>query len=220
MRFDPGKHHRRSIRLKQYDYTQTGAYFVTACTQNRECFFGEIVDGVMRLTYVGEMIQKIWQELPEYYAGVGIDVFTIMPNHIHGIIILTNVGDPTIGAGPPVGAGPVGVGPRAYPHPITGQPRGVVPTGQVVAPMVLSLPDVVHRFKSLTTARYRKGVSENRWMPLCNRLWQHNYYEHIIRNEDELNRIRQYIEDNPLKWEMDRENPTAQEIKNREIWQV
>ena len=139
MRFDPGKHHRRSIRLKQYDYSRMGAYFVTACTQNRECFFGEIVDGVMRLTGVGEILQKIWQELPEYYAGVGIDAFTIMPNHIHGIIILTHIGAvPSVGVGPPVG-----VGPRAYPNPITGQPRGVVPTGksQGVAPTVMSLPE-------------------------------------------------------------------------------
>ena len=145
MSFDPGKHHRRSIRLKQYDYTQTGAYFVTACTQNRECFFGEIVDGVMRLTDVGEMIQKVWQELSEYYAGVGIDAFTIMPNHIHGIIVLT----------------PVGAGPGACPA--TGRPRGVAPT-------VMSLPDVVHRFKSLTTALYRQGVNENGWVPFYNRL--------------------------------------------------
>ena len=203
MRFDPGKHHRRSIRLKQYDYTRVGAYFVTACTQNRECFFGEIVDGVMRLADVGEMIQKIWQELPEYYAGVGVDVFTIMPNHIHGIIVLTHVG-----AGAPVGAGPC-----ACPAVPTGRPQGVAPT-------VMSLSDVVHRFKSLTTALYRQGVTENGWVPFCNRLWQRNYYEHIIRNEDELNRIRQYIEDNPLKWEMDMENPTAQETKNKEVWQV
>ena len=206
MRFDPVIHHRRSIRLKQYDYTRTGAYFVTACAQNRECFFGEFVDGVMRLADVGEMIQKIWQELPEYYAGVGIDVFTIMPNHIHGIIVLNHVG----------------AGPRACPPSDIGQPQGVVPTRlqKEIAPMVMSLPDVVHSFKSLTTALYRQGVTENGWVPFCNRLWQRNYYEHIIRNEDELNRIRQYIEDNPLKWEMDRENPTVQETKNKEVWQV
>jgi REP element-mobilizing transposase RayT len=72
----------------------------------------------------------------------------------------------------------------------------------------------------LTTARYRKGVTENRWMQSCTRLWQRNYYEHIIRNEDELNSIRQYIEDNPLKWEMDRENPTAHKTNNNEVWQV
>jgi putative transposase len=108
MRFDPEKHHRRSIRLKQYDYTQTGAYFVTACTQNRECLFGEIVDGVMRLSDVGDLIQKIWQELPEYYTVIGIDVFTIMPNHIHGIIILNHVGVGAglVGVGPPVGGWP------------------------------------------------------------------------------------------------------------------
>ena len=102
-----------------------------------------------------------------------------MPNHIHGIILLD---------------GPVGAGPRACP----GQPRGVAPT--------LSLPDVVHGYKSLSTTRYRHRVKLEGWVPFSGRLWQWNYYEHIIRNDESLYRIREYIMTNPLRWELDREN--------------
>ena len=92
MRYDPEKHHRRSIRLSGYDYSQAGAYFVTICTQNRQCLFGEIVDGEMRLNDAGQMVQLVWSELAQHYAGVEIDGFVVMPNHIHGIVILTSVG--------------------------------------------------------------------------------------------------------------------------------
>ena len=156
MKYDPDIHHRRSIRLKGYDYSQAGAYFVTICAQNRECLFGEILDGEMALNVAGRMIETIWHELPEHYLGVGIDAFQVMPNHMHGIVI-------------------VGAGPRACPDdavqtPNTGQPRGAntgqprgANTGQPrgVAP-TLSLPDVVHRFKSLTTKRYIYGVKQKK----------------------------------------------------------
>ena len=201
MRYDPEKHHRRSIRLSGYDYSQAGAYFVTICTQNRQCLFGEIVDGEMRLNNAGQMVQLVWAELAQHYAGVDIDGFVVMPNHIHGIVILTSVG-----AGP--GACPA----KGRPQGVKGQPQGVAPT--------MSLPDVVHRFKSLTTARYRRGVMERGWPGFCSRLWQHNYYEHVIRAGDELDRIRRYIEDNPRMWEMDRENPAAQKTKGKESWLV
>ena len=88
MRYNPDKHHRRSIRLKEYDYSQTGAYFITICTQDRQCLFGEIVDNEMVLIDAGQMIQNVWNELPIYYPGVGINAFQIMPNHIHGIVIV------------------------------------------------------------------------------------------------------------------------------------
>jgi len=154
----------------------------------------------MRVNDAGRMVQSVWEELPRHYAGMEIDAFVAMPNHIHGIIMLVD-GDV------------VGAGPRARPdnrksRPLDGQPRGVAPT--------MSLPDGVHRFKSLTTARYRQGVTEKGWPPFCHRLWQRNYYEHIIRGEGELDRIRLYIGDNPMMWEMDRENPAAQVIRGRE----
>jgi putative transposase len=131
VKFDPEKHHRRSFRLRGYDYAQAGAYFVTICTQNRKWLFGEIVDGEMRMNDVGKMVQTVWNELPQYYRDVDIDTFIVMPNHVHGILVLG-----------------VGAGPRACPT--SGQPQGVAPT--------MSLPAVVHRFKSLTTTRYRYGV--------------------------------------------------------------
>jgi REP element-mobilizing transposase RayT len=189
MTYDPTQHHRRSIRLPAYDYAQAGAYFVTVCTQNRECLLGEVVEGAMVLNEPGRMVETVWRELPQQYPGVEVDTFVVMPNHVHGIIML------------------VGAGPCACPdnpgrsRQVPGQPRGVAPTA------TMSLPDVLHRFKSLTTARYRHGVLEDRWPPFPHRLWQRNYYEHVIRNDEELNHIRQYIADNPAHWEEDRDNP-------------
>src|SRR3990172_7834035 len=104
MRYDAEKHHRRSIRLRGYDYAQAGAYFVTICTQNRECLFGEVVDGQMVLNDPGKILESVWSELPDHYPGVDVDAFVIMPNHIHGIVIL------------------VGAGPRACPQD-SGQPQ-------------------------------------------------------------------------------------------------
>jgi len=134
------------------------------------------------------MVESVWSDIPKYYSGVNVDAFVAMPNHVHGIIFLD-----------------VGAGPRACPeegHKI-GQPQGVAPT--------LSLPDAVHRFKSLTTSKYMNGVRQNNWPPFRGRLWQRNYYEHVIRNKNELNLIREYILNNPAKWAFDPENPGASE---------
>jgi REP element-mobilizing transposase RayT len=202
MTYDPARHHRRSIRLPAYDYTQPGAYFVTICSQNRECLFGDVISGEMILNQRGEMVERTWRELAECYPGVEVDAFVVMPNHVHGIIVL-------VGANP-LGVGPVGAGPRACPEgpgPCPGRPQGVAPT--------MSLPDVVHRFKSLTTTRYRTGVLQDGWQPFPGRLWQRNYYEHVIRDEEELNRIQQYIIDNPGRWEDDVENP---DIRSNAHW--
>ncbi|MDP2673948.1 MAG: transposase [Dehalococcoidia bacterium] len=123
-----------------------------------------------------------------------------MPNHLHGIIILVGAGPR---ACPDKPRQPQGVdGGPGRPQGVadeSGQPQGVAPT--------LSLPDVVHRFKSLTTARYRQAVRDQGWPPFAGRLWQRNYYEHVIRGEDELDRVRQYIAENPLRWDEDPENP-------------
>jgi len=192
VRYDPEKHHRRSIRLKGYDYSQAGAYFVTICTQNRACLFGEVVDGEMRINEAGRMVQSVLDEMPTFYPGVEIDAFVVMPNHVHVIVVLvgaTPCGRPTVG-GQTQG--------RAQAQ---GQAQGPAPT--------LSLPDVVHRFKTLTTKRYADGVKQLGWPPFPGRLWQRNYYEHIIRNEESLNRIRVYITNNPLQWDLDRENPVG-----------
>jgi REP element-mobilizing transposase RayT len=151
----------------------------------------------MGLNDAGGTVQSVWEELPQHYVGVNIDEFAVMPNHVHGIIVLQDY--------PDVGATPRGC-------PAAGQAQGPAPT--------MSLSDVVHRFKSLTTARFRHAAAKSAWPGFCGRLWQRNYYEHIVRDDDELNRIRQYIVVNPLMWEMDRENPRAQTATISESWQV
>lgn len=209
MRYDQhgrpvGCPNRRSLRLKGYDYSQAGAYFITIVTQNRACLFGEVADGEMRLNEAGRMVESVWSDIPAFYAGVAIDEFVAMPNHIHGIIILVGAGPCACPEGPC--ACPIGVGAAPRGRPGYGQPQGVVGQPQGVAP-TLSLPDVVHRFKTLTTKRYADGVRQSGWPPFRGRLWQRNYYEHIVRNDDELHRIREYIANNPLRWALDRENP-------------
>ncbi len=87
MKFNPDSHHRRSIRLKEYDYSQPGAYFITICTKNRECLFGEIVDGGMELNDLCKIVVECWEDLPNHYPYIELDTFVIMPNHIHGIIV-------------------------------------------------------------------------------------------------------------------------------------
>ena len=166
---------------------------MTICAQGSACLLGEIVDGEVRLSHAGRMVQVAWNGLSDRYPGVQIDAFVVMPNHIHGIIVLVE-------SVPGVGAGP-----RACPDPDQtakriGQPQGVAPTR-------LSLSDVMHRFKTMTTKRYADGVNGRGWPPFRSRLWQRNYYEHVIRSEREFNRIREYIATNPLKWSLDRENP-------------
>ena len=190
--YNPEIHHRRSIRLRDFDYFSAGAYFVTVCAQKRECLFGTIQDGQVELNDAGKMVCEVWEQLSESYPNIDVDVSLVMPNHFHGIVVLD-----------------VGAGPRACPlldKPEEGHPQGGAPT--------LSLPDIIHRFKSLTTAQYRKGVLQNGWVPFPGRLWQRNYYEHVIRNEGDLNHIRKYIVDNPLKWDSDENNPMNEKFLN------
>ncbi len=175
---------RRSIRLKDYDYSLAGAYFVTICAQDREHLFGDIVDGGVDLNDGGKMVQSVWTQMPRHYYGIDVDAFVVMPNHIHGIIILTEMNQ--------IASQPTATAPE------TGQRLTVAPT--------MSLPDVVHRFKSLTTAQYRHGVTQRGWRPFSGRLWQRNYYERIIRNEAELNGIREYVYNNPALWSQDENN--------------
>ncbi|MBW1772336.1 MAG: transposase [Deltaproteobacteria bacterium] len=188
---------RRSIRLPGYDYSQAGAYFVTICTKNRECLFGDMVNHEMALNNAGRMVEIVWNELPEYYPRVSTDIFQIMPNHIHGIIII-------------VGATPRGCPTTPRGCPTSGQAQGPAPTGGTAGVgRTLSLPDIVHRFKTMTTKRYADGVKQYGWPPFPGKLWQRNYYEHIIRNKNEMVRIREYITNNPTQWTTDRENPLA-----------
>jgi REP element-mobilizing transposase RayT len=190
--------HRRSIRLQGYDYNQAGAYFVTIVAQDRRCLFGDVADGKMQLNAAGQMIQMVWNELSTHYPNVDTDLFVVMPNHVHGVIVLVASACAESG----------------------GQPQGVAPTNARSAnhDFALSLPDVLHRFKTLTTRRYAAGVKESGWIRFNSRLWQRNYFEHVIRDEDSLNRIRRYIDDNPARWEFDRENPAALKPESEYSW--
>jgi REP element-mobilizing transposase RayT len=177
-------HHRRSIRLPGYDYAQTGAYFVTICTQNRECLLGEVVDGEMVLNDAGRMVQSVWDGLPGRFPTVELDQFIVMPNHLHGIIVL-------------VGA--------QFIAPTAGrQNQGVINH----AP---TLGEIIRAFKAVAARQIRlAGFPEFRW--------QRNYYEHIIRDEDSLKRIQEYITTNPLRWQCDQENPWRTGVDDFDRW--
>ena len=178
MKFDPQKHHRRSIRLKDYDYSQAGACYVTIDVQNRECLFGDIVNYEMVLNEAGKMIDEQWNALPKRFPNIELDVYQIMPNHFHGIIVIVEYG-----------------------------------AGTRPAPASKStLGDIVGAFKSITTNEYIDGVDNQNWPQFYKRLWQRNYYEHVVRNEADLNRIRDYIQFNPSNWEEDEEDPKFKRI--------
>jgi putative transposase len=187
MNYDPDRHHRRSIRLKDYDYSQEGAYFVTICTHCRECLFGKIKHGEMRLNPPGMMAANAWQDLNRRFPDVKIDAYVVMPNHIHGIIWL--VGAPLVGALDCAIHGAHGDGIRATTR--------VAPT----------LGDVMGAFKSITTDKYIDGVKRYGWTPFTGRVWQRNYYEHVVHDDRALEAIRDYIEANPSQWANDPENP-------------
>ena len=215
MPYDPNRHHRRSIRLKGYDYSQAGAYFITLCTQDRACLFGKVVNGEMRLNDAGRMVLAEWNMLPERFPHVVLDAFVVMPNHVHGIVVITNPAtDDTATTAPTI------VGTGLVPVPDDGATTRVAPTvGDIVAPTV---GDIVGAFKSRVTVEYIRGVKTSGWPPFRGRLWQRNYYEHIIRNERALNAIRQYIIENPRRWQMDRENEarTAPDPLAQAIWNM
>ena len=188
------EHRRRSRRLSGYDYAQAGAYFITVCAQVRACIFGEVVDGEIRLNDAGRMVENWWRELEKKFPNVSTDTHVVMPNHFHAIIILSDGNPPS-----PDGGADLCVCPDRDTEPGLSESQGAH-TG---AP----LPRIVQWFKTMTTNEYIRGVNQLGWTPFQRRLWQRNYYEHVIRHERELDATRQYIVDNPVKWAEDRENP-------------
>jgi len=162
---------------------------VTIVTQERKLFFGQIIDGEMVLNKIGKMVKEIVEGVPRHYQNIHVEVSAIMPNHVHFLFLITDVV----------------AGHRACQTNQTnsGQPQGVDPTKEQ-----LSLPDIVHRIKSLTTHQYMIGVRDKGWPRFDKRLWQRNYYEHVIRNQRDYKAIYEYILANPMNWEMDEENST------------
>jgi putative transposase len=157
MVYNPDIHHRRSIRLVGYDYSRSGAYFITICTHHRECIFGEIVDRAMNYNELGNIALSHWHNLATHHPNIEIDESIVMPNHLHGIIIVHESSKP--------------------------------------------ISEIIRGFKTFSARQINRSL-DRKGCPL----WQRNYYEHIIRNEDELNNIRQYILNNPTNWQEDKNN--------------
>jgi len=178
MKFNPKIHHRRSIRLQGYDYSQAGAYFVTMCTRNRECLFGDIMDGEMRLNAIGHIVIDEWVKTAEIRNEIELDEWVVMPNHFHGILVI----DHRRGTA------------RRAPTTTTMERFG--------KPVARSMPTVIRSFKSAATKR----INEMRNTP-GTKIWQRNYWEHVVRNASELTRLREYIQNNPIQWELDQLHP-------------
>ena len=177
------------MRLKDYDCSQDGYYFVTICVRNKTEYFGEIINGKMILNEIGEIAKKQWLWLVEQYDYVKLDEWIVMLNHLHGILIIENstTGVGRVGADRVAGAG--------RDLPLRPQRQCEQQTRKIK-----SLSELIGAFKTISSKLiHQQGLSEFQW--------QRNYYDHIIRNEKELDKIRKYIFENPLKWELDKNNP-------------
>jgi putative transposase len=189
--FDPKKHHRRSIRLPNYDYTQIGAYYVTIVTHNRELLFGEVIDGEMHLSTFGQIAQREWERLPKRFKHIELGAFVVMPDHIHGIIIIHDND-----------RGTADFLKHADPQIPRRAPTGDNAAEQFGKPVPGSIPTIVRSYKSSVALRINYARPSN-----STPVWQRNYYEHFIRNERDLQAKWDYIESNPANWENDNENP-------------
>jgi REP element-mobilizing transposase RayT len=194
MTADTDNFHRRSLRLPGYDYAQSGAYFVTIVAAGRECIFGSIADGETFASPAGKIVQAERKDLPRRFGFLELGAFVVMPNHIHGIIIIRV----TVGATRPA--------------------LNMAFEGEVPLPSVMnngaersplrprlqrkSLGAIIAQFKPRVTKRIWK-LPHRRGIPI----WQRNYYEHVIRNQEGCERIHRYIESNRVMWAEDEENP-------------
>ena len=192
------QHVRRSIRLRGYDYSRAGAYFVTICTGRHACLFGEILDSEMHLNHVGRIVKDEWFRTGTLRTHVRVlpQEFVFMPNHVHGIVWFLDLAVDAASAQTSIGAPVVPTDTPSSPRPETiarpaGPPRG-------------SLAALLAGFKAASTKRVNaEGVTSGA------SIWQRGYYEHVIRNDQSLDEIRRYIAENPARWAVDRENPSC-----------
>jgi REP element-mobilizing transposase RayT len=176
---------RRSIRFKDFDYSQTGAYFITICTDNMECLLGNIKSGKVELTNIGEKAQQFWSEIPLHFKNIKLDEYIIMPNHIHGILMIFK--NESVGA--------------QYIEPHIDNKLNLHEFQKTVSN---SIGSVVRSFKASVT----RWSNENK----ITFKWQRNFYERVIRNENELDKIREYIYYNPLKRYYDKEKNNVENL--------
>ncbi|MGR3178580.1 MAG: transposase [Candidatus Anammoxibacter sp.] len=198
MKCDPKIHHRKSIRLSGYDYSQAGLYFITICIQNRKCLFGEIMDGAMASNGAGKMVKNEWLQLPQRFTNIKLHEYIVMPNHFHAILEIVGV-TLVVAQNDTVAKNTDAKNNTVDSEKEKGQPQGIAPTNKTVG-------DMIGAFESITTVEYIRGVKTNGWRRFDKKLWQRNYWEHIIRNENEYKRITEYIINNSMKWDMDKLN--------------
>jgi putative transposase len=228
MLYNKNIHHRRSIRLKGYDYSQAGLYFITICVQDRKCLFGEIVDGEMILNDAGKMADNEWVKIPERFTNVQLHEYIVMPNHFHAVMEIVGA---TLVVAQNTHTNPVAqnthtnpvaqnthtnpVAQNTHTNPVAqnetvdpdnetvdnekGQPQGIAPTAKPK-----TVGDMVGAFQSIATVEYIRGVKQLGWQTFNGKLWQRNYYEHIIRDEQSYQRISDYIINNPKNWKDDK----------------
>lgn len=188
-RQNPEKHHRKSIRFKGYDYSLAGSYFFTICTQDREKIFGEINNNEIILNNAGKMVERWLIALKNKFNDICINEYIIMPNHLHCIISIPDQ--------------------RVCPdkNRAVGANLCVCPQNRAdtqVCPYRLG--EIIQWFKIMTTNEYIKGVKNGIYPAFNKRVWQRNYYERIIRNQEEFNAISEYIINNPANWQFDEDN--------------
>jgi REP element-mobilizing transposase RayT len=184
--------HRRSIRLREFDYTASGAYFITICTDARRCVFGSISEGHMQVSAWGEIVIEEWTRTASLRPTIELDAFVVMPNHVHGIVIIHGRATDTVRTQRAAPLQNVADSEENLSH--LARTHGV--TKDNVSPG--SLGAIVRSFKSAVTSRIHALATDSN-QPI----WQRNYYEHIIRSEESLNRIRAYIHNNPSQWTSD-----------------
>ena len=187
--------------MKGYDYSQVGAYYITICVKDKICLFGNVVDEVMILNNAGIMIDKWWKKIPEKFPDIELDEYQIMPNHFHGILV--NVGaDPSVR---PISRRTDNIDTK--PAKANGtEGLHLVPNDGIDTPVSFGehpgspLRRIMQWFKTMSTNEYIRNVKASDWPSFNRKLFQRDYYEHIIRNEEAHNSIAAYIRNNPANW--------------------
>ena len=213
MNYNPQKHHRRSIRLKGYDYSQAGLYFITICCDDRKHRFGTVANGQMQLNEFGQIAWHEWGKLSERFPNITLDVFQIMPNHVHGVIMVgatlavaPNVDD-AVAPNDKCSVAPTDNGsfPQNKTNGLDDCDKMILHIGAGASPAptsIVTIGDMVGAYKSLVS-RGCLEIYKSKHQTM-GKLWQRNYYEHIIRNEQSYRNISDYIINNPAKWTDDR----------------
>ena len=190
---------RKSMRLRGYDYSQPGGYFVTICTRNRVCTFGEIRDGHMSLSPTGELVRRCWEAIPSHFGNTSVDLFQVMPNHLHGIVKIREhddiVGVECIQPLRETRGGGQRTRRNRYQHIIPG-----------------SLGSIIRSFKAAVTREVRRILTRRR-----DRIWQRSFYDHVVRSDIDHFFIERYIELNPILWHLDSDNPDAHNTSVEEV---